>query len=199
MGKLKWLVFLLLLPVSVMAQSKAGRMPIKLQVSIEQATDNKNLLLYSPDRPLEVSDFRGKADRSSAGVAATFSGMQMAFSGEEKARVLYVDVKLLVYFDQTKSWTKKEGRSPEVLAHEQIHFDITAIFACAFAQAIREYSFTPADIKEELRALNRKFVENMQRTQDNYDRETAHGTLREKQAEWSAKIRAQLDKQRCYR
>ncbi len=73
--------------------------------------------------------------------------MQMAFSGEEKKGVLYVEVNLLVYFDRTKSWTKKDGRHPEVLAHEQIHFDITAIFACAFAQAVREYSFTPSNVK----------------------------------------------------
>ncbi len=54
-------------------------------------------------------------------------------------------------------------------------------------------------LKEEIRALNRKFVENMQRTQDDYDRETVHGTLRQKQAEWAAKIRTQLDKLKCYR
>ena len=198
MGKVKWILFLLLLPVPVPAQNRVDRMPIKLSVSIEPQTDNKNLILYTFDRPLEMADFKGKADHSSPGVAATFSGMQMSFSGEEKKGMLYVDVQLLIYFDKTKSWTKKEGRTDDVLAHEQIHFDITAIFACAFAQAVKEYNFTPSNIKQELRDLNQQFVQNMQRTQNNYDRETEHGTIRQRQAEWAARIRTQLNKLTCY-
>lgn len=198
MGKVKWLLFLLLLPVMAWSQSRAGRVPVKIRVHVEQDTANKKIIPYSLSRSLTLSDFKGKADKYSSGVAETFSGIIMKYVGKNEGGTIYIDVRLQVYFDKTKSWTKPEGHNEEVLAHEQIHFDITAVYACAFAQAIKEYPFTAANVSSEIDGLNKKFDENMKRAQANYDRETGHGTIREKQAEWAANIRAQLNKLTCY-
>jgi hypothetical protein len=198
MGKVKYILFLLLLPVLARGQSRMDRMPVKIKVHIEQDSANKKIIPYSLGQSLTLSDFKGRADRYSSGVAETFSGIVMKYVGKNEGGVIYIDVKLQVYFDKTKSWTKPEGHNEEVLAHEQIHFDITAIYACAFAQAIKEYPFTAANVRAEMDALNKKFDENMKRAQANYDRETGHGTIRRKQAEWAANIRTQLNKLTCY-
>lgn len=190
---------LLLLPALLAAQGRERNIPIRLNVSVQTMDDGDSLIVYDPARPLVLRDFKGRVDTGSDGVAATFSGMRMAFYGEEKKGVLHVDVQVLVYFDKTKSWTKKEGQTPVVLAHEQVHFDITAWYACLFIHAVKRYPFTPSRVKEELRALNQKIMAQMQQAQDDYDRETHHGTLRKQQAAWAAKVRMQLDAQDCYR
>lgn len=189
---------LLLLPLVCLSQGRGRRVPVQLNIGMVADPPQKDQIVYAFDRPLQLSDFKGRADQSTYGAAATFSGIQMAFSGEEKAGVLYVDVQLLVYFDKSKSWTKKEGRTPEVLAHEQIHFDITAIHACAFLNAVKQYAFTTDGVRQELKALNKKYMEEMQAVQDAYDRETNHGTLPRQQAEWAAKIQKQLNQLNCY-
>lgn len=194
----RMILCLFLIPNLLMGQGRKRPLPIRRTVSLQTSAPGDSLIVYDPARPLVLSDFEGPADAGSDGVAATFSGMQMAFYGEESGGVLQVDVQVLVYFNKTKSWTKKDGRNKVVLAHEQIHFDITALYACAFIHAVKEYPFTPLGIKQELRALNKQFMEQMQQAQDSYDRETRHGTIKEEQAAWAARIRKQLDTQDCY-
>lgn len=181
----------------VVAQKKPARLPVRISVRILDHTDQKNLVLYQPGRNLEVHDFKGKPDISSRGVGATYSGILMEMQGLSKDGVMEIDVTLTVYFDKTRSWMKKEGRNPRVLAHEQNHFDLTAIKACTLAKAIQNGKFTSDNVQQAIRDLQAMHTSELNELQQSYDQQTQHGVIAERQAEWSARIAKGLAEGLC--
>lgn len=170
------------------AQQRGG--PVQVNVTVKMAAEaaEKNLILYHPEDRLEISDFRGKPDKSSPGVGATYSGITMEMQGQRKNNIMDIAVKLTVYFDRTKSWMKPEGKTESVLAHEQIHFDLTAVKACALAKAIQQEKFTAENVQQRIRALQASHTAELSRLQQAYDKETEHGTIVNKQREWEARV-----------
>jgi cell division protein ZapA (FtsZ GTPase activity inhibitor) len=197
----KWM--LLLLPFIVCihaplaAQNKANKAQAQVTVHIADHTKDKNLILFDRNRKLGIRDFKGKPDNYSHGVGATYSGISMEMEGISKNGAVTVNITLTIYFDQTKSWMKPEGKTERVLAHEQVHFDLTAIKACDLAKAIEQGKFTSANIQQKIRDLQEHHTAVLSKLQQAYDKETKHGTIAEKQAEWSARVAEQLSASTC--
>jgi hypothetical protein len=183
--------------VPLAAQNKGGKIPAQITVSISDQAKDKNLILFSKIRKLTIKDFKGKPDNYSHGVGATYSGISMEMQGFSKNGAVTVNVTLTVYFDKTKSWMKSEGKTERVLAHEQIHFDLTAIKACDLAKAIEQGKFTSDNVQQKIRDLQEYHTKELSKLQQAYDKETKHGTIVEKQAEWSAKVAEQLTASVC--
>lgn len=180
------------------AQRRSKDILVKVQVTVKTETDQKGLIVYNRERPLQISDFKGKPDAASPGIGATYSGILMETEGKMESGVFITTVSLTIYFDPSKSWMKKEGKDERVLGHEQNHFDLTAIKACALANAIAGGSFNYRNLKQQLRHLHSIHMEALQRVQHDYDRETRHGTVKEAQAEWSARIASDLAAATCF-
>lgn len=183
------------LPLSAIAQRKQEA---QVRVRIATISDQDNLILYRPGSPLKIRDFKGKPDEASPGVGATYSGILMEMEGQEEQGLLTVTVTLTIYFDRQRSWMKKEGRNARVLAHEQLHFDLTAIRACALARAITQEKYTAATIRQRLRALQQQYTQELGREQQDYDRETHHGTLDKAQEQWVQHTASELAAQDCW-
>ena len=193
----KWMLFLLaFIPVLLTAQTRAGKPP-QVTVSIANHAMDKNLILFDRNRKLTIKDFKGRPDNYSHGVGATYSGISLEMQGQNKNGAVTVNVTLTVYFDQTKSWMKPEGKTERVLAHEQIHFDLTAIKACDLAKAIEQGKFTADNIQQKIRDLQQHHTQELSKLQQAYDKETKHGIILEKQAEWSAKVAERLAASTC--
>lgn len=192
----KWMLLLLPFIVCVntplVAQNKAGKAQAQVTVHIADQAKDKNLILFDRNRKLTIKDFKGKPDNYSHGVGATYSGISMEMQGFSKNSAVTVNVTLTVYFDQTKSWMKPEGKTERVLAHEQVHFDLTAIKACDLAKAIEQGKFTSDNVQQKIRDLQEYHTKELSKLQQAYDKETRHGTVANKQAEWSAKVAEQL-------
>jgi len=171
---------------------------VEVSVGIAKTTDLDNLILYHTDRPLRIGDFKGRPDKTSPGVGATYSGIMMTMESREERGVLKITVTLAIYFDRTKSWMKKEGRNDLVLAHEQLHFDLTAIKACALAKAIAKEQYTAGNVKERLRALQQEHTKELGEWQQAYDSETRHGVLREQQEQWAQRVARGLAAEACW-
>lgn len=196
--KMMW-VLLICLPFWATAQKAAPKnIPVNVSVTIEDKVDDKNLILFSYDRPLIVADFKGRPDASSHGVAATYSGIQVAMKGAIRDNKMQLDVLLTVYFDKSKSWAKKDGKSERVLAHEQNHFDLTALKACELSKAIASANYKSETAMQQIRDLQQKYTKELNELQVQYDRETKHGTIEEEQAKWSARIKSDLAAVGCY-
>src|SRR4029078_3590622 len=90
---------------------------------------------------LSFEDFKGNVPGFTPWAATTSS--QISFYYESVNGKLS---KVVVYasFNKEKSWMKK--KLPEVLAHEQLHFDITEIFARKFYHDVMKKN--SADKKE---------------------------------------------------
>lgn len=197
----KWIMvllsFIMWANIPLAAQKRTGKEQAQITVHIADQAKDKNLILFDRSRKLTIKDFKGRPDRDSHGVGATYSGISMEMQGISKNGTVTVNVTLTVYFDQTKSWMKPEGKTERVLAHEQIHFDLTAIKACDLAKAIEQGKFTADNVQQKIRDLQEYHTKELGKLQQAYDKESKHGTIVEKQAEWSAKVADQLAASAC--
>lgn len=178
----------ILIPFSVFTQTNKDGMSVNLNVRFKDRSDNSDFILYNVNNHLKIKDFQGRPDRSSHGVGATFSGIQMSWEGKSFNGKMDVNVSMMVYFDKSHSWMKPEGKDERVLKHEQIHFDLTAIYACKMYHAILNEKYNSKNIKQKLRDIQNKFMAALQDEQALYDKETKHGTIDDVQKAWAEKV-----------
>ena len=183
------------------AQNKGSivtRSSVKVNVSIARTTDKPDCIVYFLNRPLQVSDFQGPVEGQTYEMAITASGIGISYSEQTQNGQIVIDLTIAPYFNRAKSWFKKEARSANVLAHEQAHFDITAIKACELAGAIRNTSFNRENYKQLLEQLQQQNGRESTEEEAAYDKDTNHGIIADKQMEWQKKISAQVRTIGCY-
>jgi hypothetical protein len=163
-------------------------------VTVEMATssDDEDLIVYDPQQPLTREDFKGEVDELSIAGAVTYSGIQMKYHYETLNNQKKVKIAVYPYFHKAHSWWKSNMATPEMLKHEQLHFDITAIAARKLVTAIMNTALTPDGFAKELEALQKQIEKDRTAMQQQYDKETNHSRNREKQKEWEAKVHALL-------
>jgi hypothetical protein len=179
----------LFLSVATFAQTGGNsNTPVDISVQFVDKSDNPDFILYNVNKQLAIADFKGKPDMSSVGVGATFSGIQVSMEGQSGNGKMEVKVLMLVYFDKSQSWMKPEGQDERVLKHEQIHFDLTAIYACKMYQAILKEKFNSKNVKQRIHEIHDKLIDELQARQALYDKQTQHGTIAEQQKTWAENI-----------
>ena len=171
---------------------------VKVNISVGKTIDKPNIIVYSPQRQLTINDFTGPADNSVAEMAATYSGIGFLYYGKTEGGQVVLDITVTPYFDISQSWFKEQGKNPRVLAHEQTHFNITAIKACELVQAIRAANLTQENYVAELKELQKENNDASVAEQTTYDTETNHGTIEDKQHEWEQRISEEIKKVGCY-
>ncbi|MCB0700411.1 MAG: hypothetical protein H6551_12260 [Chitinophagales bacterium] len=171
---------------------------VTVKVSITDKPQKPNHILYNNRSQLYISDFECEPDMKSYGAAGTFSGIGTNYSSRKLHNKTDVDVVLYVYFDKTMSWMKPNGKNATTLGHEQRHFDITAIKTCEIKKRVEEMTFTPENYEKELTNLFHKLHKEAEDMQNQYDEETEHGTVIDKQEEWDKKVAESLKKYNCF-
>ena len=97
------------------------------------------------------------------------------------------------------SWAAADGKTADVLNHEQRHFDLNEVYARKLEILLARPRVTGATT-DEVRSSLRKAINDTAaavldmaaRMQSRYDDETAHGMRPDEQANWAAKIDAWL-------
>lgn len=140
---------------------------------------------WSPEYKLTWQDFQGPIDRSSKGVAATHSGL---ISSASLSPDNTVTITVRSVFLRSSSWVKPEGRTADILRHEQGHFDITEIYARRANAAFRKHTFTRKNFNKDISRIFNTYVEESNRLQQQYDLETNHSINEVRQKEWNEKI-----------
>jgi len=172
---------------------------IRVEVSLEQEQDDSTLISYSQKRPLALEDFRGRPDQSSSAAAVTYSIVILKYSSARMGNnEIIVDVNVSVEFRKMKSWCRAENRNEETLAHEQLHFDISAITACELVDTIRKFKFTPDYFPLELERIQGKKQRELDEMQDRYDSETKHAIGPAVQERWNRIIKEKLQSTTCF-
>ncbi len=171
---------------------------LEVKVAIGDATAGRKLIYYNRQRPLKISDFTDKADDLSLASAATYCGLGINLSYETINGKMIATITLSVYADPSKSWMRNQSKNPDVLSHEQNHFDIAAIIACKLKGQIMQQKFTPENLQSEVMKLYNEASELLNKEQDQYDTETVHGQIKAMQAKWKSKIGNQLNAQGCF-
>lgn len=142
---------------------------------------------------LQWEDFQGEPDKRSQGDAAT--------SVQIKAKPFLVKKKIqydvAAKFSRTKSWYR--DRSPSLLAHEQLHFDIAEVYARKIRKKVGEMNKQGINNIKTYNAAIHELLQESNEVDRRYDMETLHGAMSRKQAAWSGKIKSELASLKKYR
>lgn len=84
------------------------------------------------------------------------------------------------------------NKTAYILNHEQKHFDIAYINTLLFIQNLRGANFTNTNYAAVIEKIYNKTAAAMTSIQNQYDLDTSHSRIPEKQAQWNDKISKQL-------
>ncbi len=148
--------------------------------------DNK--ISWNSNYKLKWSDFKGKPEAYSSEVAMAATSIQY-YTEISNNQFKYT---IAPYFYPNISWSKKNAQFDKVLAHEQLHFDITELYARKMRQAFSNKVKSAKDHKLASSIFD-KIMKDWDEEQERYDRETNHGINDEQQQKWILYIEQQLN------
>lgn len=146
---------------------------------------------WSEDRKLTWADFKGAPNGSQEFVASTNSGVSFSFSYSERNGVTKVDYEIYSNFYPNLSWYRPEKVSDYILAHEQLHFDISELHA---RKIRKEFSDIPRDrdFKEKAEAIYNRMEGERRSMQRQYDFDSDHSNIDEEEYRWRSYVAEQL-------
>jgi lipopolysaccharide export LptBFGC system permease protein LptF len=150
-------------------------------------TQDDNLIFWQEANKLTWDDFKDKPNASSPYKAFTESEIK----SEVAAKNNEAHITIKTFFDKNKSWVK--DRTDELLAHEQLHFDITELWARKFRQKISGKTFSFKTFQKELKAIQSEIYKGSKDMQTDYDKETQHSIVVASQKKWEKKIKADIE------
>ena len=146
---------------------------------------------WSAHNKLKWSDFKGEVKNDSPFAAATFSGTTYRYSASVIGGKVKARFRIQSFFDTNQSWVKLNESDDYLLAHEQLHFDITELYTRKFRLKLHSMSFSE-NIKSEVRGVYDS-INNLKRLrQELYDKETNHSKNKTAQLEWNKTIYLEL-------
>jgi hypothetical protein len=186
------LLFLIVFATSVSFSNTSKKTGIRaVKVFITSSLEKDREVFYRL-APLVWEDFTGIPDSSSEWAALTHSGIRLRYEYQEKPDTTIAKVMLYPYMDKDKSWYKPAGHNPYTLAHEQRHFDITAMITNELAKEIKSTDYNLVDFPSAVISLHTKYIKKLDEMQTRYDKETAHGLNYAAQVNWNERLSTEV-------
>jgi predicted secreted Zn-dependent protease len=160
---------LLIIPSVLFAQSK-----------------DEELLDWSTSRKLAWKDYKAHPDPANDDAASTTTYLGIEYNITSSS----FDYKIQSRFSKTRSWGRY--KDDYVLSHEQGHFDLAEVFARKLNKQMSEYVFNKKTYQRDLSKIYQNILDEKEKIQNDYDKETNHSINKEKQAEWLKKISEML-------
>ena len=161
---------------------------------IEHPEEFEKKILWHEKRKLRIHDFKGDTTQRHS-QAATMSGFSYKY--------VYVpirgktDIQVETIFDCINSYFKRSKNDQLVLQHEQIHFDISELYARKFKQRILEECLYFKEFESKHNKIFQEVNQELLRKQDQYDAEVYPNP--QKQQEWTNWIKNALLESESYR
>lgn len=159
-------------------------------VSFQKTSD----LIYWSGKNLSWSDFKGKPNPESNGVASTYSYIDMHIKSITSDSAI---VKIKGVFSTSKSWVRYGDKV--ILSHENGHFNISELYSRLLKKKIAETNFTQTECRNKLNRLFVQYDEEMDNYHNTYDDETESSMNNEQQKKWEKKIEKQLQELENYK
>ena len=170
----------------------------KLDVTVSYVTSdvtvNNNIIYYQSDRKLTWDDFKGKPVEASAAAALTNAGFGIKLAFHRVGNSSQLAIAVNCNFSKKDSWVKSGNKTVYILNHEQKHFDIAYLHTIYFIEKLKAASYTNDTYVSVIEKIYNETATAMGNMQNQYDAETSHSLLTEKQAAWDAKVSALLEK-----
>ena len=152
---------------------------------------------WSATRRLSVADFQGKASMGSPLASSTSSNIKADAACKDYVFSSTVEAT----FDPATSWFRNPLKASEaLLRHEQLHFDITEVYARIMRQKLNIFA-ARANCEKLQPAFNNvtKLVyADWDREQNRYDQETNHGLNAVRQAYWEKQTATKLEQLKAF-
>lgn len=163
-----------------------------ISTSIKTASLESDSIPWNSERKLTWDDFKGTADSISPADALTFTSNQTDFQSYGMGDRFETESKITCCFIKSKSWVRAGKQNEYLLNHEQRHFDIAETGAREFRKIIQRTHLTVKNFQEEIKRITQDVNEKYHTLQLQYDSETDHSRVEEKQKEWNEKIEKML-------
>lgn len=148
---------------------------------------------WQASRKLTWEDFQGPVPTDAVSAATTASGISYEYSANLIHHEVQLDFEVTAFFYPKESWYKPEVCDSHILQHEQLHFDISEVFARRMRMKLRNTSFTE-NVKAEIRVIYKETLRELEELQDKYDWETNFSRNPEAQERWNAQIKEALER-----
>ncbi len=158
-----------------------------LATAVKSSGQEENTIKWDPEYKLRWSDFKARPQENSPVAAITASGISYRFSAMESNGKMEVDCTIESFFYPGSSWYKPETANDIILSHEQLHFDISELFARKMRARVANYSFS-SNVKAEMNQIYEQILKEMRVFQKRYDEETNFSREVAIQVEWTNKI-----------
>ena len=134
--------------------------------TVPNPEDFEKEILWNSNRKLKVTDFKGVSEDKPF-LAATNAYFGYATSVKSKENLVIVEVD--TYFDCTTSYFKNNKNKSLILDHEQIHFDITELYARKFTQRLQHEIKNYKDLIKKVERIGDEVHQELQLKQEAYD------------------------------
>ena len=142
---------------------------------------------WEPGLRLAWSDFRGQPPAGKRIAATTARGISNRYTARGSAAGYELEFEVDTFFYPEKSWYHPELCDARVLSHEQLHFDISELFARRLRTRLRQTHFT-GRVKAEIRQIFNEVNQQLSEFQDRYDNETDFSRNPEAQLAWNSAL-----------
>jgi len=146
------------------------------------------MIYWSEDYKLTWGDFKGSPDYNTKRISALSSSGIVHSKGCKNGVINY---EVLSYFEKGESWVKPEAYTDHHLRHEQLHFDITELYARKLRRALAKEKFKCGQ-EANFEQFVHQFILDWHEVQHRYDATSRHSIDKKVQAEWSDRIEIEL-------
>lgn len=155
----------------------------------------EDTLHWRKDRKLSWDDFQGEPDLNSTGMAGTSSGLvtESKYTSDSTISIIVRAV-----FFKNVSWVKDGYKDSATLNHEQRHFDITEVYARLTTAAFKKYKYNKTTVNSDINRIFDSFINEKNKIQALYDKETTKPINNHRQKEWDKKIDKWLAEEQPY-
>ena len=163
-------------------------------------SDDLELIPWSPDYKLTWKDFKGQNADSINGMAGTCSQIEVIPYHYNDSLIYWVTNNFNPYLSFVDSiiFELYDDGSPDLLDHEQIHFDIAEIHTRLIRKKLHELHLTDSLTTNRYSYEVKKLLTAKSEMNRHYDSETAHSMIKSKQQEWNEKVTEQLSELDSY-
>jgi hypothetical protein len=160
---------------------------------VDNPNQYEKLIEWNINRKLEITDFKGSTENRPF-QAATYSSIHYIYSGNPNFNTGKVSIS--TRFDCQFSYFKLSNKDTQVLSHEQLHFDISEIYARKFRKRISEEIHGYRDFISKHQTIFSEVYKELSLKQDEYDSEVYINPPM--QGKWKAWVFNELDLLRDY-
>lgn len=169
-------------------QLKLGVLFVSLLLFLQSGNYETDVLYWSQNHKLDWNDFQGNPRYDYHAISALTSSGIVDYKGCKDGKIIY---KIRAYFEKNNSWVKQEAYTDYHLAHEQLHFDITELYARKLKKLLKHQSFECGQ-EVAFETFVNNVLENWYNEQKTYDTMTRHSIDRNKQKEWFYRVQMEL-------